>query len=155
LLPPKTRESTFRRARLCQSATDTEGQFLPAEVSNGLSTGNGVPDRAEVVIALDGSFSDDTTALRVGTVSPEPHFDVIRVWERPDRNDDGYRAPVAEVEDTIRASCRRWQVVEIIADPFRWTRTLQALEAEAARGGVPALAGTVDRGDHRPVFGCR
>ena len=143
LLPPKTRESTFRRARLCQSATDTEGQFLPAEVSNGLSTGNGVPDRAEVVIALDGSFSDDTTALRVGTVSPEPHFDVIRVWERPDRNDDGYRAPVAEVEDTIRASCRRWQVVEIIADPFRWTRTLQALEAEAARGGVPALAGTV------------
>jgi len=92
LLPPKTRESTFRRARLCQSATDTEGQFLPAEVSNGLSTGNGVPDRAEVVIALDGSFSDDTTALRVGTVSPEPHFDVIRVWERPDRNDDGYRA---------------------------------------------------------------
>jgi hypothetical protein len=155
LLPPKTRESTFRRARLCQSATDTEGQFLPAEVSNGLSIGNGVPDRAEVVIALDGSFSDDTTALRVGTVSPEPHFDVIRVWERPDRNDDGYRAPVAEVEDTIRASCRRWQVVEIIADPFRWTRTLQALEAEAARGGVPALAGTVDRGDHRPVFGCR
>ena len=55
---------------------------------------------------------------------------MIRVWERPDRNDDGYRVPVAEVEDTIRASCRRWQVVEIIADPFRWTRTLQALEAE-------------------------
>lgn len=130
LLPPKTRESTFRRARLCQSATDTEGQFLPAEVWNGLSTGKGVPDRAEVVIALDGSFSDDTTALLVGTVSTEPHFDVIRVWERPDRNDDGYRVPVAEVEDTIRASCRRWQVVEIIADPFRWTRTLQALEAE-------------------------
>ena len=40
------------------------------------------------------------------------------------------RVPVAEVEDTIRDACRRWQVVEIIADPFRWTRTLQALEAE-------------------------
>ena len=30
----------------------------------------------------------------------------------------------------IREACRRWRVVEIIADPFRWTRTLQALEAE-------------------------
>ena len=30
LLPPKTREATFRRARLCQFATDTDGAFLPA-----------------------------------------------------------------------------------------------------------------------------
>lgn len=130
LLPPKTREATFRRARLCQFVTDTEGAFLPAEVWSGLSTGLPVPNRAEVVIALDGSFSDDTTALLVGTVSPEPHFDVVQVWERPDRKDTEYRVPVAEVEDAIRQCCRRWQVVEIIADPFRWTRTLQVLESE-------------------------
>ncbi|WP_041180168.1 terminase large subunit domain-containing protein [Mycobacterium canetti] len=130
LLPPKTREATFRRARLCQLAADTQGEFLPSEVWNDLSTGVGVPDRAEVVIALDGSFSDDTTALLVGTVSPEPHFDTIAVWERPHRKDTEYRVPIADVEDTIRACCRRWQVTEIIADPFRWTRTLQALEAE-------------------------
>ena len=110
-------------------ATDTEGQFLPAEVWNGLSTGKPVADGTEVVVALDGSFSDDTTALLVGTVATEPHFDVLRVWERPP-GDDTYRVPVAQVEDTIRESCRRWRVVEIIADPFRWTRTLQALEAE-------------------------
>lgn len=47
---------------------------------------------------------------------------------------DTYRVPVAEVEQTIRDACRRWQVVEIIADPFRWTRTLQALEAERLPG---------------------
>jgi phage terminase large subunit-like protein len=129
LMPPKTRESTFRRARLCQLAADTEGQFLPAEVWNGLSTDQPVPDGAEVVIALDGSFSDDTTALLVGTVATSPHFDVIRVWERPP-GDDTYRVPISAVEDTIRESCRRWRVAEIIADPFRWTRTLQALEAE-------------------------
>ena len=45
-------------------------------------------------------------------------------------DDPAYRVPVAEVEQTIRDACRRWQVAEIIADPFRWTRTLQALEAE-------------------------
>lgn len=129
LLPPKTREAVFRRARLCQFATDTEGSFLPTGTWDALSTGLPVPDGCEVVIALDGSFSDDTTALVVATVSPEPHFDKLRVWQRP-AGDESYRVPVAEVEDEIRNACRRWQVVEIIADPFRWTRTLQALEAE-------------------------
>ena len=129
LLPPKTREATFRRARLCQFATDTDGAFLPVGVWDSLSTGVGVPDGTEVVIALDGSFSDDTTALLVGTVAEEPHFDVVGVWERP-TGDESYRVPVAAVEDAIRAACKRWTVVEIVADPFRWTRTLQALEAE-------------------------
>lgn len=130
LLPPKTRESTFRRARLCQLASDVEGKFLPAEVWANLATGKAVPDGTEVVIALDGSFSDDTTALLVATVAVEPHFDVVKVWERPDRKDTEYRVPVSEVENEIRKCCRRWTVLEIIADPFRWTRTLQALEAE-------------------------
>ncbi|MGN7779021.1 terminase TerL endonuclease subunit [Mycolicibacterium sp. 22603] len=130
LLPPKTREATFRRARLCQLASDAEGRFLDPRVWDDLSTGRPVPDGADVVIALDGSFSDDTTALLVGTVSPTPHFDTVRVWERPHRGDTDYRVPIAEVEDVIRASCRRWRVMEIIADPFRWTRTLQALESE-------------------------
>lgn len=129
LLPPKTREASFRRARLCQLASDTDGAFLPTGVWDGLATGLGIPDGAEVVIALDGSFSDDTTALLAGTVSPTPHFDVVKVWERP-KGDDTYRVPVAEVEQEIRNACRRWAVVEIIADPFRWTRTLQALAAE-------------------------
>ncbi|MHA7664469.1 terminase TerL endonuclease subunit [Mycolicibacterium sp. HS_4_1] len=129
LLPPKTRESTFRRARLCQLASDTDGAFLPSGVWDSLSTNVGVPPGREVVVALDGSFSDDTTALLVGTVSATPHFDVIKVWQRP-RGDEDYRVPVADVEDEIRAACRRWQVIEIIADPFRWTRTLQVLESE-------------------------
>lgn len=129
LLPPKTREATFRRARLCQFATDTDGQFLPAGCWESLSTGEPVPDGADVVVALDGSFSDDTTALLVATVSQDPHFDKVKVWQRPP-GDENYRIPVAEVEQEIREACKRWHVVEIIADPFRWTRTLQALEAE-------------------------
>lgn len=129
LLPPKTREATFRRARLCQVVTETAGSFLPPGVWDGLATGEGVPDGSEVVIALDGSFSDDTCALVVGTVGKAPHFDVVKVWEKP-TDDDAWRVPVLDVEEEIRASCKRWQVAEIIADPFRWTRTLQVLESE-------------------------
>jgi phage terminase large subunit-like protein len=119
LLPPKTREDTFRRARLCQLASGIDNAFLPPDVWDGLATGEPVPDGAEVVVALDGSFSDDTTALLAGTVSTTPHFDVVKVWERPTRDDSEYRVLVAEVEDTIRQACKRWQVVEIVADPSR------------------------------------
>ncbi|MBN7544910.1 terminase large subunit domain-containing protein [Mycobacteroides abscessus] len=129
LLPPKTREATFRRARLCQLPVDTDGTFLPEGVWDSLATGEPIPDGAEVVIALDGSFSDDTTALLLATVSPEPHFDVLGVWEKP-AGDTDWRVPVAEVEQTIRDACTRWQVAEVIADPFRWTRTLQVLADE-------------------------
>lgn len=129
LLPPKTREATFRRARLGQFVTDTDGAFLPSGVWDGLNTGEEIPEGAEVVIALDGSFSDDTTALLLATVSPAPHLDVLAVWEKP-ANDATWRVPVSEVEKAIRDACRKYAVVEIIADPFRFTRTLQALEAE-------------------------
>lgn len=128
LLPPKIRESTFRRARLCQLPIDNDNSFLPPGVWSSLSTGEPVPDGADVVVALDGSYNGDTTALLVGTVSAEPHFDVVKVWDP--KGDADYRVPVAEVEQTIRDACARWRVAEIIADPFRFTRTLQELESE-------------------------
>ncbi|MFC5999349.1 terminase large subunit domain-containing protein [Quadrisphaera sp. GCM10027208] len=134
LLPPKTREATFRRARMCQFVTDTSGAFLPDGVWDRLATGEAVPDGADVVIALDGSFNGDATALLVATVSPRPHFDVVGLWEPP-AGDSDYRVPVAQVEDAIRAAARRWHVLEVVADPFRWTRTLQALESE----GLPVV----------------
>jgi phage terminase large subunit-like protein len=34
------------------------------------------------------------------------------------------------VEAAIRACCRRWRVLEIAADPFRWARSLQLLGGE-------------------------
>jgi phage terminase large subunit-like protein len=37
---------------------------------------------------------------------------------------------VQEVEATIREACRRWNVLEVTADPCRWTRTLQVLQDE-------------------------
>ena len=134
LLPPKTREATFRRARLCQMVTDTDGAFLPAGCWDGLATGDPVPDGADVVLALDGSYNGDATALLVATVDPRPHLDVAGLWEPPSGDGD-YRVPVADVEQAIRDAAHRWRVVEIIADPFRWTRTLQALEAE----GLPVV----------------
>jgi phage terminase large subunit-like protein len=35
---------------------------------------------------------------------------------------------IAEVVATIVEACQRWQVREIVCDPFRWQRSMQALE---------------------------
>lgn len=132
MLPPKTRESTYRRARLCQFVTDTDGRFLPSGLWDTLGTGEPIKDGAKVVLALDGSFNGDATALVAATVSRTPHLDVIGLWEPP-KDDPDYRVPVMDVEAAIHAACKQFKVVEVTADPYRWTRSLQALEAD----GVP------------------
>lgn len=133
-LPPRSRESEFRRARLGQWVQHDDASFLPAGTWAGLSTGKPVPDGERVVLALDGSFNSDATALLVATVSKTPHVDVAGLWEPPD-GDESYRVPILEVEDRIRQCCRRWDVVEVVADPFRWARTLQLLDGE----GIPVV----------------
>jgi phage terminase large subunit-like protein len=58
VLPPKMRESSFRRARLCQLTDTLEEAWLPpsawAACSDATTT---IPDGAEVVLAFDGSFN--------------------------------------------------------------------------------------------------
>ncbi|WP_078344627.1 terminase large subunit domain-containing protein [Mycobacteroides chelonae] len=131
LLPPKMTEAHFRRARLCQFVGPVENAFLTADVWDALSLGRPIPDGADVVVALDGSFGgaySDTTALLVGTVSATPHFERLRVWQSD--GSDEYRVPILDVEDEIRQACKRWRVWEVVADPYRLTRTLQVLADE-------------------------
>lgn len=131
-LPPRTRESEFRRARLAEWVEQDDASLLPQGVWDALSTGEAVPAGERVVIALDGSFSDDTTAIVVGTVSETPHFDLVKAWAKP-KDDDSWRVPVLEVEQAIRDAHKKWRVLETVADPFRYARTLQVLESEGMK----------------------
>jgi phage terminase large subunit-like protein len=129
VLPPKMREASFRRARLCQLVGTLDEAWLPPGAWDDCTEPGPIPDGDEVVLGLDGSFSQDCTALVAVSTARCPHVDVVGLWEPPVGAMD-YRVPVADVEEAIRQACRRWQVREIVADPFRWTRTIQALEAE-------------------------
>lgn len=64
-----------------------------------------------------------------------PHIDVVQAWERPADADPDWSVPILEVEDAIRAACRKWQVREIVCDPARWARTYEVLEEE----GLPVV----------------
>lgn len=134
LLPPKMTEAHFRRARLCQFVGPVENRLFDADTWDGLLSVGPIPDGAEVVIALDGSLSDDSTALVVGTVAKVPHFDKLGVWEKP-LGDDTWRVPVLDVEQAIRDAAKRWKVREVAFDPYLWTRSAQALAFE----GLPMV----------------
>jgi phage terminase large subunit-like protein len=56
---------------------------------------------------------------------------VIDCWEKPEGTaGEGWKVDILDVEDAIKAACRRWKVREVAFDPFRWQRTMQALEAD-------------------------
>jgi phage terminase large subunit-like protein len=130
-LPPKMREASFRRARLCQLTDQLEEAWLPPGAWAACADAEQVlPDGAEVVLAFDGSFNGDTTVLVVASVAERPHVDLVELWEA-----DGHQVPIVDVEAAIRAACRRWRVLEVAADPFRWARSLQLLDGE----GLPIL----------------
>lgn len=132
-LPPKTRESEFRRARLGQWPTAVGADpFLPMGAWASCVDGRSIPDHAEVCLALDGSFSGDATALLAVTVEARPHVEVVGLWEAPE-GDAEWRASMTDVEAAILSAAARWSVVEMTADPFRWARSLEVIAA----AGVP------------------
>ena len=133
LLPPKSTEAHFRRARLCQFVGPMENALITADAWDNLSTGTAIPDAADVVLAVDASLRDDTTAITVGTVAKVPHFDKAAVWANPGQ--ESWRVDVLAVEDAIRRACKRWKVREVAYDPYLFTRSAQILAAE----GLPMV----------------
>jgi phage terminase large subunit-like protein len=130
-LPPKMREASFRRARLCQLTDQLEEAWLPPGAWAACADATrSIADGEEVVLAFDGSFNGDTTVLTVATVDQRPHVDLVELWDAA-----GNQVPILDVEEKIRQACRRWRVLEIAADPFRWARSLQLLDGE----GLPIL----------------
>jgi len=129
-----SRESRFRRFHLNQRVS-IDGAWLPAGAWESCADPTvSIPDGAEVVLGLDGSFSQDCTALAVVACGGVPHVDLVELWEASEGHPE-YRVPIADVEEAVRQACKRWKVREVAADPFRWQRTLQALDAE----GIPVI----------------
>ena len=124
-----TREADFRRYRLGQWTQHADA-WLPREVWAACQLPNAldIPEGAEVVLGFDGSYSGDATAIVAVQIGDVPHLDVVRLWEHP-----GVQVPIVDVEDALREACKRWKVQRIVADPFRWARSLQLL----ADDGLP------------------
>jgi phage terminase large subunit-like protein len=92
-LPPKMGEAAFRRYRLGQWVTHDDAWLPDGAWAACTDATRSIPNGADVVISLDGSFSRDCTALAVATVDQRPHVELYRIWEAPEGRRD-WRVPI-------------------------------------------------------------
>jgi phage terminase large subunit-like protein len=131
----RTPENEFRTKRLNQWVSQASA-WLPAGAWDDCGGEPSAPDDGStVILGFDGSFNNDSTALVGVQPGVTPRVFVVDAWERPVMAGNDWQVPVLDVEAAIRAACRRWQVREIVCDPFRWARTYQVLEGE----GLPVV----------------
>jgi len=135
----RTPEAEFRTKRTnCFVSTATA--WLPTGSWEALINTERTPEPGEdVILAFDGAFSNDSTALIAWLLGGDkPHLMVVGIWERPDDAEQGWHVPVAEVEQTIIDTFRNsnFQTKEIVFDPARWQRTFMVLDEQ----GMPVVS---------------
>lgn len=131
---PTSSESHSRRFYLNQVWSAANEEWLPVGAWSARQTDATIADGSDVILAVDGSRSDDSTGLVIASTGQTPHLEVVECWEKPP-DEDGWRVPIDDVEATIRATCKKYRVREVVFDPYLWTRTMQALQKE----GLPIV----------------
>jgi phage terminase large subunit-like protein len=129
---PQWRESDMRRYYLNQPST-LEEKFTTPNAWDALEDPTRNPEPgARVVLAFDGSLNNDSTALIYVTLEDKPHVGVVGVWERPENAPADWVVDVLDVMEAIRQAVRKYTVVELTADPARWTFQLQTIQDEGS-----------------------
>ncbi len=124
-------ENQFRRYRLNQWTSSVEA-WLPHGAWDALAVERRLARREECVIFIDGSFNNDSTGMVACT--RDGFIQTLAVWEKPS-GDDEWRVPISEVEAAAEQACKDYRVLELPMDPFRWQRSMEALE----RKGLPVV----------------
>ena len=118
------REPVFRQLRLGQWVGQVD-RWLPWGSWEPLANeARVVGKRDRVVLAFDGSASGDSTALVGCTVGPDPHLFVVGMWENP--GDPRWRVPRGQVDMAVAEAFKRYDVVELAADPWGWRSEIEA-----------------------------
>lgn len=126
---PVTPEYMSRRYYLNQVVAVEGERWMPMDLWDGRVLDRKIPDHADCVLAFDGSFNGDSTAIVAVELSEIPHIEVVKCWENSTA-DSEWRVPIEDVEDELRAACKRFRVREIAADTYRWARSMEILEKE-------------------------
>jgi phage terminase large subunit-like protein len=126
----RTPEPEFRTKRLNQWVSSMNA-WLPTGKWEQLGAEIELDPEQPVIVGFDGSFNGDCTALTYCTIPADdsvPHIGLIRVWEKQPEDTDDWRVSTQEVEDEIIQFCQKYNVKEIACDPFRWQRSMEAMQ---------------------------
>jgi phage terminase large subunit-like protein len=121
-------KNRFRRDWLNQRRSLARRAY-PPDLWAARAAARKVKPRTQIVLALDGSYSRDSTALVGCTVEAKPHIFVVGAWERPPGN-ARWRTPRNEVLDLIEETMADYEVLELAPDPPGWHREVEDLEAK-------------------------
>lgn len=121
-LPPQTPENEYRTKRLnCwvsgHQAWLPHGSWAERESDTKIE-----PDE-QVVLAFDGSWTNDSTAI-VGIGVRSKHIFVVDAWERPPEA-QAWVVPSEDVEHSLFDALDQYNVVEVACDPAYWREHLQ------------------------------
>ena len=126
----RTPEAEFRTKR-CNQWVSSLNAWLPTGKWEQLNEDIELDPEQPVIVGFDGSFNGDCTALAYCTIPKDdelPHVGLIRVWEKQPEDTDDWRVSTSEVEDEIIQFCQKYNVKEIACDPFRWQRSMEAMQ---------------------------
>jgi phage terminase large subunit-like protein len=73
-----------------------------------------------VVLAFDGSYRLDSSALVAATVEKRPYLWVVGLWERPERAPADWTVDRAHVDHVVREAMTAFDVAELCFDPPGW-----------------------------------
>ena len=135
----RTPEAEFRTKR-CNQWVSSQTSWLPAGAWDSCEGNAEISPDDDIVLGFDGSFSGDASVIVAATIpkGDEPvKVNLVKAWEKDlTIHDDSWRVNISEVEQAIIDYCTSHpNVVEIACDPFRWQRSMEALQDR----GLPLL----------------
>ena len=105
---------------------DVLGAWLPTGAWDACREVGEIRPGTPVVLGVDGSYSGDFAGIVACTISPRPAVDTVALFKPL----PGEPVDVLELEQAIRDACARFDVREVVYDPYRFARTESVLSAE-------------------------
>lgn len=117
----QTQESSFRRFFLNQPVARSTAWLAPAAWQACALADYQAPEGTQVVLAFDGSYRLDASALVACTVEERPYLWLVGLWERPEGAAEDWVVPREHVDATVRAAMDAYgDVCELAYDPPGW-----------------------------------
>lgn len=124
----------YETKRLCRWVYSAD-PYLPAGTWDACEAeGLELKPEEPITLGFDGSYAGDSTAIVACRISDKALF-VLGHWERAIDGDLAWRVPIEEVEARMLQICKEHTVREIVCDPFRWQRSMEAW----AQVGLPVV----------------
>ena len=123
----RTPEAEFRTKRT-NAWVSSHTAWLPSGAWEAREVQRDIAPGTEVILGFDGSFSGDASVIIGVTLEEQPHVFLVDAWEKQPTDGDEWRVDISQVENSIIEACKKYNVREIACDPFRWQRTMEALQ---------------------------